>query len=1248
MLRVRISTRAMLIQSCQILRIPLLHTLPCLVHLEAPPSPDYVSCPEYPPSPEFVPELEDPVDYPADGGDEGDDEDESSDDDEDDDIDIEGDEEKDEYLAPADSTAVALLTIDHALSAEETEPFQTDESAATPPPHLAYCVTARMAAKLRWMAEREEILEADLPLWKRLCTAHTGTYELGESSAATAARLREPVRDDLYRSHPEDCTDHRKGGQSEADRRFQTTVGTQQEEIRELQAAHHKLQAWFIWALTVLKSCQTQQTAALGRIQILEIARVLAQPEKMAPKRTTRANPATTTTTTTTSVTDPQLEALIEQGVAKALAARDADRNTNGDDIHVSGTDMKKNMTDKYCPMGEMKKLERSGEKKSYGGSKPLCPKCNYHHNGPCAPKCYKCNKVGHIARNCRGTANVNTVNNQRGGNATALAKVYVVGRAGTNPDSNVITGTFLHNNRYASILFDTGVNRSFVSTAFSSQIAITLTTLDHYYDIKLAEERIIGLNSILRGCTLNFTNHPFNIDLMLLELGSFDAIIVFLEDLLGLPPTRQVEFQIDLIPGAAPVAQAPYRLAQSEMKELSEQLQELSNKGFIRPSSSPWGASILFIKKKDRSFRMCNNYRELNKLTVKNRYPLPRIDNLFDQLQGSSVYSKIDLRSGYHQLRVREQDVTKTTFRTRYGHYEFQVMPFRLTNALAVFMDLMNRVCKPYVDKFVIVFIDDILIYSKDEKEHEEHLKTILELLKKEELYANAPILVLPEGREDFVVYCDALHKGLDHKSLQHILDQKESNMRQRRWLEFLSDFDCEIRYHPGKANVVADALSQKEQIKPMRVRALVMTISLELPKQILNAQTEARKLENIKNEDVRGMLDENSKDPKKLRTKKLEPHTDGTLYLNRKSWLSCYGYLRTVIMHESYKSKYSIHPGSDKMYQDMKRLYWWPNMMAGIATYVRKCLACAKVKAEHQRPSGLLVIVDRLTKSAIFVPMRETDPMEKLARMYLKKVVARHGIHVSIICDRDPRFASNFRRSLQKALGTSLDMSTAYHSETDGQSKRTIQTLKDMLRACAIDFGKGWVNHLSLVDFSYNNSYHASIKATPFKVLYGQKCRSPICWTKVREAKLLGPELIQETTEKIIQIKKRMQAARDRQKSYADLKRKLMEFQIRDRVMLKILPWKGVVRFGKRGKLNPRYVRPFKVLDKVRTVSYKLELPQELSRVHNMFHVSNLKKYHADEPLAVLLDGLHVNDKLHFVEEPIEIMDREVKQLK
>ncbi|GJU54884.1 putative reverse transcriptase domain-containing protein [Tanacetum coccineum] len=647
-------------------------------------------------------------------------------------------------------------------------------------------------------------------------------------------------------------------------------------------------------------------------------------------------------------------------------------------------------------------------QKKPYGGSLPKCTKFHLHYNGPCTQKCHKCNKVGHFALDCRSTGNTNVANTQKGngaapkgngyfkcrapghfkrdcpklknnnrGNGNAQGWVYAVGNAekrgntSGNPDANVITGMFLLNNHYASILFDTGADRSFISTTFSSLINIAPTPLDDSYDVELADGKIVGIDTIIRGCTLNFLDHPFNIDLMPVELGSFDVIIGMdwlrrchavivcdeklvqvpygnetltfcgnessngreswltviscskaqeymakgCQDLPGLPLARPVEFQIDLIPGAAPVARAPYRLAPSEMKELSEQLQELSDKGFIRPSSSPWGAPVLFVKKKDGSFRMCIDYR-------------------------------------YHQLRVREQDIPKTAFRTRYGHYEFQVMPFGLTNAPAVFMDLMNRVCKPYLDKFVIVFIDDILIYSKDEKEHEEHLKAILELLKKEKLYAkfskcefwipkvqflghvidsrgihvdpakiesikdwaspktpteirqflglagyyrrfiegfskiaksmtkltqkgikfdwgekeenafqlikqklcSAPILALPEGSKDFVVYCDASHKGLGAVLMQrekviayasrqlkvheknyttHDLELgSELNMRQRHWLELLSDYDCDIHYHPRKANVVADALSHKEWIKPLQARALVMTIGLNLPK--------------------------------------------------------------------------------------------------------------------------------------------------------------------------------------------------------------------------------------------------------------------------------------------------------------------------------------------------------------------------------------------------------------------------------
>nr|GEV35217.1 putative reverse transcriptase domain-containing protein [Tanacetum cinerariifolium] len=545
-------------------------------------------------------------------------------------------------------------------------------------------------------------------------------------------------------------------------------------------------------------------------------------------------------------------------------------------------------------------------------------------------------------------------------------------------------------------------------------------------------------------------------------------------------------------------------QLAPPEMKELSEQLQELSDKGFIRPSSSPWGSPVLFVKKKDGSFRMCIDYRELNKLKVKNRYPLPRIDDLSDQLQGSSL-------AGYYR---------------------------RFIEGFSKIAKSMTKLTQKGI-KF-------------DWGEKEENTFQLI----KQKLYS-VSILALPEGIKDFVVYCDASHKGLGTVLIQrekviayasrqlkiyetnyttHDLELRPKGT-QRRWLELLSDYDCDIRYHPGKANVVADALSCKEWDKPLRVRALVMTISLNLPKQILEAQIEALKPENLEKEDVGGMIRMD------IPKERLEPRANGTLCLHGGSWLPCYGDLRSVIIHESHKSKYSIHPGSEKMYHDMKKLYWWPKMKADIATYKWDNITMdfiTKLPKSSQGFDTIWVIVDRLTKSAHFLPIKENDPMDKLARLYLDRIVTRHGTPVSIICDRDGRFTSNFWKSFQKALGTNLDMSTAYHPETDGQSERTIQTIKDMLRACMIDFGKGWVKHLPLVEFSYNNSYQASIKVAP------------------------------------------------------------------------------------------------------------LELPPKLSRVHHTFHVSNLKKCYANEPLVMPLEGVHIDETLHFMEEPVEIMEREIKRLK
>ncbi|GJV98786.1 putative reverse transcriptase domain-containing protein [Tanacetum coccineum] len=444
---------------------------------------------------------------------------------------------------------------------------------------------------------------------------------------------------------------------------------------------------------------------------------------------------------------------------------------------------------------------------------------------------------------------------------------------------------------------------------------------------------------------------------------------------------------------------------------------------------------------------------------------------------------------------------------------------------------------------------------------------------------------------------------------------------MRQKRWIELLSDYECEIKYHLGKENVVEDALSRKQRLKPRRVRAMSITIHSGLKTKILETQGEASKDLKALAEWLRG----------------LETHfkrrDDGGIYFFDRIWILSVGGVRKLIMDEAYTSRYSVHPGANKMYYDLRDLYWWPGMKRDIAEYVNRCLACSKIKAEHQKPSGLLqqpeipewkwenitmdlviklpksssgydaiwVIVDRLTKSAHFLPIREDYKTEKLARIYINEIVARHGVPVSIILDRDGRFASHLWQALQEALGTRLDMSTAYHPQTDSQSERTIQTLEDMLRACVMDFGGSWDFHLRL-----------------------------------------------ETTEKIIQIKERLKTARSRQKSYADKRRKPLKFKVGDRVLLKVSPWKGVVRFGKKGKLAPRYVGPFEIVECVGPVAYRLKLPQELSCIHDTFHVSNLKKCLVESDVQVPLEEIEIDENLRFVEEPIEIVERDVKKLK
>nr|GEU96517.1 retrotransposon protein, putative, Ty3-gypsy subclass [Tanacetum cinerariifolium] len=678
----------------------------------------------------------------------------------------------------------------------------------------------------------------------------------------------------------------------------------------------------------------------------------------------------------------------------------------------------------------------------------------------------------------------------------------------------NVVTGTSLLNNCYAFVLFDSGSDRSFVDTRFSAKLDHPIK-IGASYEVELADGRVASTNTILKGCTLNLVNHFFKIDLMPIELGMFDVIInmdwlvkhdvviVYGEKVVRIPYGNEMLIVksdkgvsrlkvISCIKACKYVKRGCLFLAHVTESKSKEKLME----------DVP-GALVLFVKKKDVSFRMCIDYRELNKLTIKNRYPLLRIDDLFDQLQGSSVYSKIDLRSGYHQLHVKKEDIPITAFRTQYGHFEFQVIPFGLTNAPTVFMDLMNRVGKPYLDKFVIVFIDEVRqflglagyyrrfiegfsLISKPLTKLTQNNKKY-EWGKEEEAFhtlkqklCTAPILSLPEETKDFVVYCDASVKGyrvvlmqrekviayasrqlkvyeenyttydlelgaifalrlwrhylygtkcvvfIYHKSLQYILNQKELNLRQQRWIELLSDYDCEIWYHPGKANV--EGAMKKKYVRKENLGRLIKPI--------------------------------------------FEFRPDGTRCFGNHVWLPRFSGLRNLVMHESHKSNYSIHPGSDKMYQDLKPLYWWPNIKVDIATYVSKCLTCAK-------------------------------------------------------------------------------------------------------------------------------------------------------------------------------IKNRLLAARSRQKSYVHKRLKPLEFKVGDMVLLKVSSWKGVVRFRKREKLSPRYIGPFKILSRVSPVAYTLKLPEEIKGIHSTFHVSNLKKCLAEGDVVVSMDEIQLDDKLHMIKEPVEVMDREVKQL-
>nr|GEU39910.1 putative reverse transcriptase domain-containing protein [Tanacetum cinerariifolium] len=914
---------------------------------------------------------------------------------------------------------------------------------------------------------------------------------------------------------------------------------------------------------------------------------------------------------------------------------------------------------------------------------------------------CFSCGLTGHMAKDCPKSGGSGSKVNGKDKKLAVKGKVFSLTRDQETNSSGTVLGTLLMNDRDVFVLFDTGATHSMISIMLAKYINIPSTFLNFTLSISTPMKGLAVINHEYQNCSLRFDDKMHFANLFPLDMHDFDIILgmdwltkhhativchaknvifgdldkpkfvyqdsqlgllasirvtssdgpslethpvvwdfsnVFPEELLGIPPEREVEFGIEL---------------------------KLHDLGFIRLSVSPWGAHVLFVKKKDGSMRLCIDYRELNRVTIRNHYSLPRIDDLFDQLQGVKFFSKIYLRSGYHLLRVKEQDIPKTALCTRYGHYEFLVMPFGLTNALAVFRDLMNRIFYEYLDKFVIVFIDDILVYSKRRRNMKSifvaflghivlvdgitmdpakatigDLRLALPLTK---LMRKGEKFVWDEEREkSFKELKKRLHgKVIAYASIHlkpyeatypiHDLELaavKELNMKQRRWLELLKDYDTNIQYHPGKANVVANVLSYWDNLK----------IEPNLILQIKEAQKE--------DVELRVVLQKSEEDEQM----KFRMDNDGVMWFG--DWLCVPSdpTLQEAVLSEAHNSPFCIHPGSTKMYEDLKQHFWWNGMKQDIATFVEKCLICQQVKIEHQRASGIrqpldtpvwkwdeismdfvtglprtqkkndaiLVVVDHLTKSSYFLPIRKDFSISRLADIFQQEIVRLHGTPTTIVFDRDPRFMSCFWKGLQNAWGTRLKFSTTFHPETDGQTKQTIQTLEDMLRSCALEWNGNWDEYLCLMEFAYNNSWRASIKAAPYELLYGRKCRAPICWNKVGECVIEGPELIEVTNENVTIAKEKLKEAR------------------------------GVRRFGIKGKLSPRFIGPFEILDRVGEVSYRLALPTQLSHVNNVFHVSLLRgyKYHPLHVVSYLLD--HIHKDLSLVEEPEKILDRQERVMR
>ncbi|WVZ93956.1 hypothetical protein U9M48_039905 [Paspalum notatum var. saurae] len=765
----------------------------------------------------------------------------------------------------------------------------------------------------------------------------------------------------------------------------------------------------------------------------------------------------------------------------------------------------------------------------------------------------------------------------------------------------NVVLGTFKVNSNPATILFDTGATHSFITRLYAEKHNIHISSIKRPMIISSPGEKINAssicsmVDIIIRGkkfCTGLLVIDFMDIDIILgmdtlekwgvkidcaqrtvhlaasdsqeveisasspsgylhqMEARPTDGIRivcdypdVFLDKLPGMPPDRDIEFLIELLPCTAPIAIRQYRMAPIEHEEVKKNTDELLAKGYIRP--------ILLVEKKDTDVKkMCVDYRALNKVTIKNKYPLPRIDDFFDQLQGACVFSKIDLRSSYHQLKIRPSDISKTAFTTKYGLYEYTVMSFGLTNAPAYFMQLTNSVFMDYLDKFVVVFIDDILIYSKTEAKHEEHLRLVLQRLREHKLYAKFSKL-------RFLGH--VVSKGgiaVDPSKVSTVTNWK------------VPEIPKEVRGFLGLTGYYRRFIENFSRI------AKPMTSLLEKDAEFRWTSAQQAAFDELKN---------------RLTT-------------------------APVLTLPDQQKKFIVY--CDALGMEGKVIaYASRQLRKHELNYPTHDLEGARMENGY---NSIWVVVDRLTKVVHFIPVNTTYSSVKLAELYISRIVCLHGVPKRIISDRGSQFNSRFWEQLHDSLDTKLRFSTAYHPQTDGQTERTNQILEDIT---------------ALVGTSLSSQSEKS----PFEALYGKRCRTPLFWNHTGEKQVFGHNIIQDAEQQLRIVQENLRVAQSRQRSYADVRRRDLSFKVDNHVYLKVSPMRGIRRFNMKRKLAPRYIGPFKILEKKGEVAYRLELPLSLSGVHDVFHVSQLKKCLRQAPL----EGLEVQEDLTYTEHPVKILD-------